>query len=55
MKRLCAYCLRDATCLGAYEGEELPGYACDDCCGHSNEDGHCEPLGPTDEEEAHGG
>jgi hypothetical protein len=45
---LCAHCkLRPAACVGAYEDmpEALP--ACDTCCGHACEDGHCDPLEAT--------
>ena len=40
---MCDTCGKPATCGGEYEGEA--GHACDDCCGHGNEDGHCEPVG----------
>lgn len=40
---LCANCGEPAACFGQYE--DMPeGFACDDCCGHGNEDGHCEPV-----------
>lgn len=39
----CDHCDKEATCFGAYEG--ITAFACDDCCGHGNEDGHCEQLG----------
>lgn len=36
-------CGKPATCYGSYEGR--PQYfACDDCCGHGQEDGRCEPV-----------
>ena len=35
---------RDATCLGRAEGHEAYLYGCDYCCGHGDEDGHCELL-----------
>lgn len=38
----CSTCERPATCYGTYEG--VTGYACDTCCGHGNEDGHCTPM-----------
>lgn len=43
----CAYCgANDATCIGGgaegHEPENTP--ACDECCGHGNEDGHCKPI-----------
>lgn len=41
--KLCANCHKPATCYGQYE-DQPEGYACDDCCGHGNEDGHCEPI-----------
>ena len=41
---VCATCGKPATCIGAYEGSTVDEYACDDCCGHGNEDGHCRPL-----------
>ncbi len=40
----CDMCGRTATCLGAYESEENLGFACDECCGHGNEDGWCVRL-----------
>lgn len=41
---LCACCGEPATCFGSYEqGPE--DYACDNCCQHGNEDGHCKPIG----------
>ena len=44
----CARCGEPATCLGAYEGAETEQYGCDECCGHGNEDGHCEAVGDVD-------
>ncbi len=41
---VCFNCGKPATCLGAYEGAETENYACDECCGHGNEDGHCHPI-----------
>lgn len=38
-------CGNRPTCRGAYEGQDVIGYGCDDCCGHGNEDGWCEPVG----------
>lgn len=41
----CSRCRNDATCIGEYEycdGIDSP--ACDDCCGHGCEDGHCESV-----------
>lgn len=40
----CATCGAPASCLGAYEGHTEPSWACDDCCGHGNEDGWCRTL-----------
>lgn len=41
----CAQCGGIATCTGSYEGAGEPDKpACDDCCGHGNEDGHCRPI-----------
>lgn len=42
--RDCSVCGDPATCFGAYEAGLEPSYSCDECCGHGNEDGHCEPL-----------
>jgi hypothetical protein len=38
----CRFCDCPATCHGTYEGDT--GFACDDCCGHGCEDGHCESI-----------
>jgi hypothetical protein len=36
-----------ATCFGVYEDSTNPvEIGCDDCCGHGNEDGWCEPYHP---------
>jgi hypothetical protein len=43
--RVCANCGKPASCFGSYETELHPAYACNACCAHGNEDGHCEPLG----------
>jgi hypothetical protein len=40
----CAVCGKPATCLGRYEGHGPWQWACDDCCGHGNEDGECRPV-----------
>lgn len=40
----CAICGKPATCLGRYEDPGEPEYACDDCCGHGNEDGWCNSI-----------
>lgn len=42
--RVCQDCGKPATCFGSYEDELHPAYACDACCGHGCEDGHCEPV-----------
>ena len=42
---ICAHCQeKPALCVGQYDNmpETLP--ACDDCCGHANEDGFCDPI-----------
>ena len=35
---------RPAVCVGRYEGAERWEFACDECCGHGNEDGECHAL-----------
>ncbi len=44
----CAHCAekRPAICFGCYEDCDLDPieFACDECCGHGNEDGWCSPL-----------
>lgn len=40
---VCAHCGKPAACFGSYEGRPT-AYACDTCCGHGCEDGHCEPV-----------
>lgn len=49
-KMICAVCGEPAACLGAYEGSKEYEYACNACCGHGNEDGHCESVGTDDPE-----
>ena len=44
--KACANCGEPAACFGSYETELNPAYACDECCAHGNEDGHCEPVTP---------
>lgn len=44
--KLCAECGEPATCFGSYETDLNPAYACDECCGHGNEDGHCDQVDP---------
>lgn len=41
LKPLCRFCEKPATCFGTYESSANHGFACDDCCGHGNEDGWC--------------
>jgi hypothetical protein len=43
-------CSNPATCRGIYEGEGPERAACDECCGHGNEDGYCNPLGARSDE-----
>jgi hypothetical protein len=43
MNALCHICGEPAVCYGAYEVSD-PDFACDDCCGHGNEDGWCLDL-----------
>jgi hypothetical protein len=40
----CAICDNPATCIGRYEMATADEPACDDCCGHGCEDGHCTPI-----------
>lgn len=42
----CTICGRSATCVGLYDAD---GYepACDVCCGHGCEDGHCVRCTPN--------
>lgn len=49
----CQMCGKPAACLGVYENPDNdPAYACDECCGHGNEDGWCNPVeGPVPTEE----
>ncbi len=45
----CANCGNPATCVGRYEDMPEPGDpACDECCGHGCEGGHCDPTTPDD-------
>lgn len=41
---ICSNCGEPATCFGSYETELRPAFACDECCAHGNEDGHCERV-----------
>ena len=45
MRPVCSCCGDAATCFGESEGDP-PVYACDNCCGHGGEDGHCSPVAP---------
>lgn len=48
----CYHCVsRPATCIGTYEGAEIPAPACDECCGHACEDGWCIPTASLAERE----
>lgn len=41
----CATCKRPSTCVGLYDPAHVgqkPEPACDECCGHGCEDGHCD-------------
>lgn len=49
--RECSVCGKPATCFGSYEGQGNYGYGCDECCGHGNEDGHCDQLSERDRDE----
>ena len=40
-------CGKLATCWGSYEDSNHE-FACDECCGHWSEDGHCEQLDECD-------
>lgn len=44
IEKVCANCGKPATCCGVYESAKEATYACDDCCGHGNEDGWCDPV-----------
>lgn len=37
---LCEICEQPACCIGKYDADSYSP-ACDSCCGHGNEDGHC--------------
>lgn len=41
-KPICGYCNSEATCHGTYESKTT--FACDTCCGHGCEDGHCDQV-----------
>lgn len=45
---VCAICGGVAACIGAYEGATVEQPACDSCCAHGNEDGHCRPIDPAE-------
>jgi hypothetical protein len=40
----CRTCERPAVCVGYGEEWENLDFACDECCGHGNEDGWCTPI-----------
>ena len=44
----CHVCNAQATCIGSHHDEcdddVVDEFACDECCGHCCEDGHCDPL-----------
>lgn len=47
----CAVCDQPSTCVGLYDPmhvHQKPEPACDDCCGHGCEDGHCDKREPDD-------
>ncbi len=47
----CAFCQRPAGCVGRYEDPGNPiEFACNECCGHGNEDGRCIPLSDVAEQ-----
>lgn len=46
---MCRHCETRATCVGEYERTDHDiGFACDECCGHGNEDGWCIPICDAD-------
>jgi len=46
---LCEHCGEmPATCIGAYDNDTDMRRACDVCCGHGCEDGHCDELGQAE-------
>jgi hypothetical protein len=52
----CKFCGKPATCIGRDSDSIGPDeYACDDCCGHGNEDGHCHTISPNVRPEWRGG
>ena len=40
----CYYCGKPASCIGKADDGHGWAYACDECCGHGNEDSCCYPL-----------
>ena len=44
----CATCGAKAACIGRYEDMDRDEPACNACCGHGCEDGHCDPLFDVD-------
>lgn len=49
-RAVCGGCGAPASCFGEYETFDGTGagYACDECCGHSSEDGWCVPVEAAD-------
>lgn len=50
-------CGRPATCIGHYDGDPGGGEdtpACDECCLHGQEQGHCRPIEQAEEPETNG-
>lgn len=45
-------CGTRATCVGRYEDMTSDAPACDTCCGHGCEDGHCDRAAPYNEDDA---
>lgn len=46
----CATCGNPATCVGRYEDMVDMEPACDECCGHGNEDGLCHRVETRDDD-----
>lgn len=49
-REVCAWCGNPAVCFGAYEDNTEKTYACNECCGHGCEDGHCDMIGDDDDD-----
>lgn len=45
----CEHCDAQATCVGRYEDMKEDAFACNECCGHGCEDGHCDPIYDEDD------